>query len=188
MAGRSFAPRAARREKHLDVLPVSDTEMRVVATLRDTSTAIDDPADIEVIHDLRLEATITIPDLTIREISAHSAQQPYDQCAVTVAPVSRLCGLSVRRGYRRLVLEVLGGTLGCSHFLTLALDLSAANVLSIYLRMRAEVDNTPRNRADGTWTRAGMRIEPGLLNACAALAADSPVQRRATLAPPADQP
>jgi hypothetical protein len=71
------------------------------------------------------------------------------------------------------------GTRWCSHLLTLALDLSAANVLSIYLGMRAEVANTPAARADGTWARTGLGIEPGLMNACLALAEDSPVQRRA---------
>jgi hypothetical protein len=35
------------------------------------------------------------------------------------------------------------------------------------------------NRADGTWAAAGLRVEPGLMNACMALASDSPVQERA---------
>ncbi|MQA82537.1 MAG: DUF2889 domain-containing protein [Streptosporangiales bacterium] len=60
--------------------------MRVVATLRDTSVAVDDPTDVELIHDLRLEATITVPDLVIREVSGHAEHQPYDQCALTIAP------------------------------------------------------------------------------------------------------
>jgi hypothetical protein len=179
--------RTARREKSLDVLPLSDTAMRIVATLRDTSVALDDPADVEVIHDLRLEATVSVPDLQITEISAHAEQQPYDHCAFSVAPIAGLRGLNLKRGYRRKVLEVLGGTRGCSHFLTLALDLSAANVLSIYLRMRAQVENTSANRADGTWARAGMQVEPGLMNACLALAADSPVQRRALGEPVTDE-
>ncbi|MQA17102.1 MAG: DUF2889 domain-containing protein [Pseudonocardiaceae bacterium] len=171
--------RSACRGKGLDVVPLSDTEMRVIATLRDTSVALDDPEDVELIHDLRLEATITVPDLVIREVSGHAEHQPYDQCALTVAPLAKLRGLSLQRGYRRQVMELLGGTQGCSHFLTLALELSAANVLSIYLRMRAQVRNTPENRADGTWARAGLQVEPGLMNACLALAANSPVQRRA---------
>jgi len=183
MSGLAGLRRSARREKSLDVLPVSDTQLRVVATLRDTSVALDDPADCELIHDLRLEATITVPDLVIQEISAHAQQQPYDQCAFSVAPVAGLRGLSLKRGYRRQVLEILGGTRGCSHFLTLALDLSAANVLSIYLRMRAELPNTPASRADGSWARAGLQVEPALMNACLALAADSPVQLRALADP-----
>jgi hypothetical protein len=175
----ALAPRAARREKTLDVLPVSDTELRLIARLRDTSTALDDPGDVELIHELRIEATVTLPDLVIREIVAHADQQPYAQCAHTAAPVAGLVGVSLRRGYRRAVMDTLGGTLGCSHFLTLALDLSAANVLSIYLRMRTLATHTKENRADGTWAGAALQVEPGLINACMALTEDSPVQRRA---------
>jgi hypothetical protein len=171
--------RRARREKSLDVLPVSDTELTVVAALRDTSTALADPDDVEIIHDLRLEVGVTVPDLVIHTVAGQAEQQPYDQCAFTVAPLQRLVGLTLRRGYRREVMERLGGIQGCSHFLTLALDLSAANVLSIYLRMRARTPNTATTRADGSWARTGLEVEPGLMNACLALAADSPVQRRA---------
>jgi hypothetical protein len=171
--------RRARREKCLDVLAVSETDLTLVATLRDTSTAVDDPDDVEVIHDLRIDARVTVPDLVIREISAHAEAQPYDQCAFTAAPVARLAGLSLRRGYRREVLAVLGGVRGCSHFLTLALDLSATTILSIYLRMRAQTPYTPRTRADGTWAATGLRVEPGLMNACFALTEESPVQQRA---------
>lgn len=174
-----LAPRSARREKTLDVVAVSETEMTLIATLRDTSTALDDPDDVELIHDLRIEAEVTVPGLVIREISAHAVHQPYDGCAHTAAPVSGLRGVSLRRGYRRAVMDTLGGTLGCSHFLTLALDLSATNVLSIYLRMRTLTEQTPEHRADGTWAGAALRVEPGLMNACMALAEDSQVQDRA---------
>jgi hypothetical protein len=175
----ALGQRTARREKALDVVPVSDFELRIVSTLRDTSTSVADPTDVELIHDLRLEATVSLPDLVITAVAGRSDQQPYDQCALTLAPLARLRGLNLKRGYRRQVMERLGGTQGCSHFLTLALELSAANVLSIYLRMRAETPNTPTTRADGTWARTGLRVEPGLMNACLALAEDSPVQRRA---------
>jgi hypothetical protein len=140
---------------------------------------VDDPDDVELIHQLRIEATVTLPDLVIQEISGHADAQPYDQCAHTAAPVSKLVGLSLKRGYRRGVLEALGGTLGCSHFLTLALDLSATNILSIYLRMREQTPYTPATRTDGRWAATGLRVQPGLMNACMALAEDSPVQHLA---------
>ena len=176
--------RVARREKSVDVVPLSDAAVRLVAVLRDTSVAADDPADVEVVHDLRIEAVVSLPDLVITEISGHAEHQPYDQCRFTAAPVARLRGLSLSRGYRRQVLEIMGGTRGCSHFLTLALDLSAAHVLSIYLRMRTHTENTAAHRADGTWARAGLQVHPGLVNACLALAEDSPVQGLARSLPP----
>lgn len=160
--------------------------MTLLATLRDTSVASDNPADVELIHDLRLEAIVSVPDLIIQNVSARANQQPYDHCNVSLAPMSKLVGLSLRRGYRRQVQAALGGTLGCSHFLTLALELSSANVLSIYLRMRKSVSNTPGNRANGNWIRAGLQVEPQLLNACIALAADSPVIQQALSTAPAE--
>ena len=175
----SMASRTGRRDKTLDVVPVSENAMTVIATLRDTSVALGDPNDVEVIHDLRLEATVSLPDLTIDDVNGVAQRQPYEQCALTVATLGRLRGLSLQRGYRREVMERLGGTQSCSHFLTLALELSAANVLSIYLRMRATVENTDHNRGDGTWAGAGLDVEPGLVNACLALAEDSPVIRQA---------
>lgn len=171
--------RTARREKSLDVLPISDTGFCLHATLVDTSVSIADPSDVELIHDLTIDATVGLPGLVIEEISAESRHQPYGECAFTSAAVSRLRGLSLTRGYRREVLGNLGGTRGCSHFLTLALDMSAANILSIYLRMREEVAASEQNRADGTWAATGLRVEPHLMNACFALRADSPVQRQA---------
>lgn len=171
--------RTARRQKSLDVTPLPGARLRVLSTLRDTSTSVADPDDVEVIHDLRLDVAVTLPGLEITDVSGHAEHQPYGQCALTVAPLQRLRGLSLTRGYRREVMQRLGGTRGCSHFLTLALDLSAANVLSIYLRMRAETENTAATRADGRWAGTGLLIEPRLLNACLALAEDSPVQELA---------
>ncbi|RYF45939.1 MAG: DUF2889 domain-containing protein [Comamonadaceae bacterium] len=169
--------RRTRREKSLDVFPDSDSRFRLEARLRDTSVALDDENDIEVIHDLQIEATVSVPDLTILDISARAHHQPYSECSPTAVAVKRLTGLTLKRGYRRDVLAILGGTRGCSHFVTLALDLSATHILSTYMRMRDEVENTPMNRANGTWTRVGLQIEPTLRDACFALRSDSPVYK-----------
>ncbi|MFC4949139.1 DUF2889 domain-containing protein [Pseudonocardia sp. GCM10023141] len=175
----SSTDRSARREKSVDLVPLSDAAIRLVAVLRDTSVAVDDPTDVELIHDLRIEASVSVPDLVITGVTGHAEQQPYDRCAFTAAPIARLKGLSLSRGYRRNVLEIMGGTRGCSHFLTLALDLSAAHVLTVYLQMRTRTEHTAANRADGTWARTGLDVAPGLMNACYSLAADSPVQQLA---------
>lgn len=178
-AGPELVRRSGRRQKDLQVIPLSGSEMKVIATLQDTSVALDDPDDVEIIHDLRIEATVALPDLVILDIEGTAFQQPYDQCALTAAPLTRLRGVSLTRGYRQAVTEAIGSVRGCTHFHTLAMDLAATNILSIYLRMRAEVEFTPQNRSDGTWARAALAVEPRIMNACMALAADSPVQRRA---------
>jgi hypothetical protein len=43
----SLDQRTARREKYLTVVPVSDTELRIVSTLRDTSTSVADSTDVD---------------------------------------------------------------------------------------------------------------------------------------------
>lgn len=167
--------RTARRAKTLDVLRVSDTAVWLQATLRDTTVAPGDAEDVETVHALRLDALVTVPDLVIRAVRATAEEQPYEHCALSVAPVGRLVEASLTRGYRKHVMEALGGTRGCSHFLTLALDLSAANLLSIFLRLREQAAFTPGSRSDGTWALASVEAEPRLENACLALSSDSPV-------------
>lgn len=173
--GRRLAPRRARRERSLDVVPLSDSALWFEAGLRDTGTEFVDERNVDVIHALRLEGLITLPDLVIRAVRGHADVQPYDYCALSLAPIQKLAGLSLTRGYRREVLSVMGGTLGCSHFLTLALDLSGAYILSVYLRMRRHVPYTVDSRTDGSWTDVAMRVAPQLENACLGLASDSPV-------------
>lgn len=177
---RGVIERSTHRDKRLDVLPLSATRLQLEARLRDISVAVENESDVEIIHDLRITAIVSVPDLTILEIAGYADQQPYSECSYTAAMVRKLEGLTLNRGYRREVLALLGGTRGCSHFLTLALDLSATHVLSIYMRMRDEVENTPANRRDGTWTRKGLQIEPKLRDACFALRSDSPVYIQAT--------
>ncbi|MCW2943578.1 MAG: hypothetical protein JWR24_295 [Actinoallomurus sp.] len=173
--GQRLARRRARREKSLDVVPLSDSALWFEARLRDSGTELVDQRNVDVIHALRLEGLITLPDLVIRAVRGHADVQPYDHCALSLAPIQKLAGLSLTRGYRREVLAVMGGTLGCSHFLTLALELSGANILSVYLRMRPHVAYTVDARKDGSWTDVALQVAPQLEGACLGLASDSPV-------------
>jgi hypothetical protein len=174
-----LAARRARREKTLDVVPLSDTALWFEARLCDSGTDLADGQNVDVIHELRLEGVVTLPDLTIRAIRGHADVQPYQHCALSLAPIARLAGLSLTRGYRREVLAVMGGTLGCSHFLTLALELSGAKILGVYLRMRPHLAYTVDAREDGRWTELALEVEPSLGGACLSLAEDSPIIARA---------
>lgn len=168
--------RHARRYKH-SISHRSRTRSSESLPRCDTSVNFENPEDVERIHDLQIKARGSVPELRIFDVVGHARQQPYNECRFTPATVGLLVGLSLTRGYRRDVLATLGRPASCSHFLTLALDLSAANVLSIYLRMRDKVENTPENRRGrglGT-SRFGSRAKP--TDACLTLCEDSPVQR-----------
>jgi hypothetical protein len=176
--GGRLAPRRARREKSLEVVPLSDTSLWFEARLCDSGTDLAGEQEVDVVHQLRLEGLVTVPDLTIRAIRGHADVQPYGHCAFSLAPIRKLVGLSLTRGFRREVLAVMGGTLGCSHFLTLALELSGAKILGVYLRMRPHLPYTVEAREDGRWTDLALQVEPGLEGACLGLAPDSPVIAR----------
>jgi hypothetical protein len=168
--------RTAERVKKLRIEPVDDSLLRFHASLDDVSH--DDTGD-EVIHSLSIEGTISLPDLVIRAIEPRAHHQPYQECAKSLDPVRQLVGAHIGPGFRAHVLSILGRTNGCTHFLTLVLDLAASHTLSLFLRMRAKVPFDSRNRHDGVWTGIGLAIEPRLENACIALTSDSPVIEKA---------
>ena len=167
-----FASRTAERVKKLRIEPVDDSLIRFHASLDDVSHH--DNGD-EVIHSLAIEGTISLPDLVIRTIEPLANHHPYLECAPSLDPVRSLVGLRIGPGFRAHVLNTMGGTKGCTHFLTLVLDLAASHTLSVFLRMRSKVRFDTRNDPDGAWIGTGLEIEPRLENACIALTSDSRV-------------
>ena len=167
--------RTAERVKRLQIEPIDDSLVRFRASLDDVSHLA---SQDEVIHSLVIEGTISLPDLIIRSIEPHARHQPYANCSASLDPVRKLVGLHIGPGFRAQALDMLGRTKGCTHFLTLVLDL-AASTLSLFLRMRSKVHVDTRNDPDGTWIAAGLAIEPRLENACIALTSDSPGIRNA---------
>lgn len=161
--------RWVERAKSLRVDPVDDQTVRFLATLVDHSEGPEGP---EVVHSLRLEGTISLPDLTIRSVAAQALQQPYRECAASVEPLAQLVGLRIGRGFTQRVLELLGGVRGCSHFLALVLDLAGSHTLATYLQLRDRVPLASSDRDDSDWTRVALEIEPRLENACIGLKAE----------------
>ena len=168
--------RTAERVKKLRIEPIDDALVRFVASLDDVSH--EDTRD-EVIHSLSIEGTISLPDLVIQSIEPHAHHQPYQECAKSLDPVRRLVGARIGPGFRAYALGILGRTSGCTHFLTLVLDLAASHTLSMFLRMRAKARFDARNSPDSAWIGIGLAIEPRLENACIALTSNSPVIKNA---------
>jgi hypothetical protein len=158
--------RTAERVKKLKIEPVNDTLVRFRASLEDVSR---DGAGEELIHSLALEGTISLPDLVIRTIEPKSYRQPHDGCAASLAPVRKLVGVCIGPGFRAKVLDAMGRTKGCTHFLSLALDLGASHTLSLFLRMRSQMRFDLRGESAPRWIATGLAIEPKLENACIAL-------------------
>ena len=167
--------RSAKRVKSLDVEP-RPNGLTFMLRLDDTSRS---PEGEELIHSLGLEGELTLPGLKITWIKAHAYKHPYPECAASLAPIQQLVGASIGPGFRDTVLKAMGRTRGCTHFLSLALDLAAAHTLSVFLQMRARAPFDSRHDKDSDWIRTGLEIEPRLENACVALRTESPVIRQA---------
>ena len=160
----------ARRSKSLDIEMTGDDRLSFSLSLEDKALA---PGSEEVIHALEIEGDLSLPELEIIRIEPRVIHHPYAECAASVAPVRQMLGTRLGPGFRARVLEVMGGTRGCTHFTTLMLDLGAAHTLSLFVRMRKKVPRTAPP-ARGAWMRAGLELEPRLQNACIALQSNSP--------------
>lgn len=163
--------RTARRTKSLEVAPIDETKFRFSLALEDKSFT-DDGEDL--IHSLRIDGEMSIPDLVVLSIEPVVIHHPYPECGASLAPFRALVGAKIGTGFRARVLEAMGRERGCTHFMTLALDLGAAHTLSTFLRMSAKASYSQRHSSDGEWMRAGLAIEPRLENACVALRSGMP--------------
>lgn len=168
--------RTAERVKKLKIEPVDDTLVHFRSSLEDTSYS---GAGEEIIHSLSIEGTISLPDLVIRTVEPRASHQPYLQCSASLDPVRKLVGITIGPGFRAHVQNLMRGTSGCTHFLSLSLDLAASHTLSLFLRMRKKASFESRNGTEGTWTKVGLSLEPRLENACIALTSESAVIQRA---------
>lgn len=164
--------RIAERVKRLRIEPIDDHSVSFYLALQDTARS---SAGDEVIHELSITGTLSLPDLVIKSIEPHAHHQPFPGCAQSVAPVRSLVGIRIGPGFRGHVLQALGRTKGCTHFLTLMLDLGASHTLSLFLQMRSQMPFESGDESYGKWIATGLTYEPQLENACIALTTESPV-------------
>lgn len=166
----------ATRTKVLTTRVLSPTKVWFRYSLDDEAVTEAEPRG-DTVHGLAIEGYLTVPDLVLESVEPSVTKQPFDECSDSHAPVRGLSGLTLGPGYRRAVLELMGGVRGCTHFLSLALGLIELHTLVTFLQMRAEAPYGERE--DGAWMAAGLRIEPRLVDACVALRAESDVIIRA---------
>lgn len=161
--------RSVERNKRLRIRPLDSQTVHFMASLEDFSEG---PEGREVIHSLVLEGILSVPDLVITSVEARALKQPYRECAASVSPMSQIAGLRIGPGFKQKAFELLGGIQGCSHFLTLVLDLGAAQTLTTYLRIRDQVALATSDDDDSDWTSVALGLSPRLENACIGLQAD----------------
>jgi hypothetical protein len=133
-------PGTVRREITVEA-KVLDGKLVFDAVLRDRW--IDDATADEEIHGYEVRLEAEPPDLTVTAVLVRPRFLPFPECPLAAAAAQRLVGLSLARGFRRAATEVLGGVEGCTHLLTLVLNIWNHQVVSQYILTRVEGGTDP---------------------------------------------
>lgn len=101
-----------------------------------------------IVHNILVKMTLSLPDLTIEYAEADMPTVPIEMCREIKNVVGKLKGLSITRGFKSKVKEVLGGKKGCIHMMNLILFMSAAAVQGSYTYYNRVREDGKRMRPD----------------------------------------
>jgi hypothetical protein len=118
----------------------------------------------EPIHLMCLRLTID-EDLRVHEAEACTEAGPFDLCGAIVPAYGGLAGLTIGPGWRRRVLERLGGVNGCTHLTDLLLGPVTTTAMQTIMAARARREGSGGGR-------------PAVIDTCHALAADGEIVAR----------
>ena len=186
------APRVTRT-KTMDVISLGDGEYRLEARLTDLSRRGDygpaagstgDMPDSSIIHDIALTAQVRGPGLEVAALDVQALTVPYTTCPFVLPLVKQLIGKELMSGWRRSVLDLSGGTRGCTHVNTLLLGLTEMQTMVFFLKMNEQVAYAAETRASGEWIAAGLDVAPQLADVCYSLRRDGSVLARVDTRPP----
>jgi Protein of unknown function (DUF2889) len=172
------------RTKTAEVTPLGGGEYRLEARLTDLSRGGNygpapadggDPPSSRVIHDIAITARVRGPGLEITELDVRPLTIPYATCPFVLPLLQRLVGKELMHGWRRAVLDLSGGTRGCTHVNTLLLGLTEMQAMVVFLEMNERAPFAPQTQASGEWMSAGLQVAPRLADACYSLRRDGPV-------------
>jgi hypothetical protein len=172
------------RTKTVEVTPLGGGEYRLEARLTDLSRGGNygpAPADgsdapsSRVIHDIAITARVRGPGLEMTELDVRPLTIPYASCPFVLPTLQQLIGKELMHGWRRAVLDLSGGTRGCTHVNTLLLGLTEMQAMVVFLEMNERAPFAPQTQASGEWMSAGLQVAPRLADACYSLRRDGPV-------------
>jgi hypothetical protein len=133
----------------------------------------------EIIHDFAIAGRIDRSNLRICELHIEAVTHPYPACPNIIGVAQKLVGISLNVGWRKAVLEHLGGTQGCTHVTTLLLGLSELTTQFFFLEVNGELPYGQSVRNSGKWMNACLKVSASLDGACHVLAEDGEVLTRA---------
>lgn len=167
-----LSPPAARKPIHLRQVRYEGFErddglFDIEATLVDTK-----PFAFEIegeglwqpeqpIHGMRLRLVIDV-QFVVQDIEAVMDDVPHPECMDARAPMRRMIGCSVRKGWRRAIDERLGKVQGCAHLRELLLNMGTVAFQTLAVKLfRAQPDSdTPPLPMGGcqAWDPAGPMV------------------------------
>lgn len=168
----------ARRDKSLEI-DIRDDHLVFWGSLRDTYGEGD--GSVTTIHWLEMEGRIAVPELVLEEVTLVPRITAYNSCRAAADQVPDVVGLSLVRGYSRIVRERLGGDQGCSHMTTLVLELAGTSILYWMSKVRSKLPYSHQNRESGMWGATALRMNPNFIGACHGWSENGEMVRRARL-------
>lgn len=123
----------------------------------------------EPLHDLELQLIVS-KNLEIMEAQAFLFKTPYQMCPDIAPAFSALKGLQLQSGFRKSVMEILGGIKGCTHLVEMLSIIATTAIQTIMTESLA-----PKNSDNAE--KKKNRHNP-FLNTCHSLCASSEVVKR----------
>lgn len=132
---------------------IDSATMRVRGRVTDTKPAglfvVDDPEPLDV-HDMTVDLIVSYPQFEIVAAEIVFDTHPHESCPLIVGAYQSLVGLSIARGFSRLVTELFGGPNGCTHVGALLRAMAPVAIQSTYSMMRADPDFDPAQPRERT--------------------------------------
>lgn len=120
----------------------------------------------EAIHDISIRLTLD-DEMTVQSAEAVIDSGPFTMCGDITPSFDAVVGLSIKPGWRKNIIQRLGGTKGCTHLVDMLLGPIAVTAW--------QTVNPARQKRNSPTRGSG---KPPLLNSCHAFSADSPVVKR----------
>jgi PAS domain-containing protein len=122
------------------------------------------------LHHMQLRLTVDRSRHIVALVSAMPAT-PYGSCAEVNGNFQRLVGVSIGRGFRKLLSELLGGVEGCTHVIALLEAMAAAAVQAFASEARMP-------RLAGSPQPVRIWHSNDMENSCYSFRSDGPVMQR----------
>ena len=152
----------------------ADNAWEVEGWITDIKTyGVDSPERIHVpagepMHGMGMRMTVGT-DLTISDAVAVQDYSPYRICHTITPSFRKLIGLSLKKGFRKSVRDLLGGNKGCVHLVDI-LGPMATTLFQTTTKRRIKQLEDAKDR--------GEKVKPHVINTCHAWSAEGPIVKR----------